>query len=313
MSFASDIRGELAQLVIEKDDELLAEISGFLRVSSSISLLGGGKVGINVTTSSPAVARRYKKLIEDYFSINLSVKITYVGNFNRGYVYTLFIDHNMRSDAILRETGLMLVKQGNNFFTDGIYFPIVRSKRCKRAYLRGLFMGAGTMTDPSKSYHLEWKLSSPIIAEDVRKLIGTFTDLSASIVHRKDGYIVYVKRYEYISDILAMIGAYQAVMILENIQIEKSLVGKATRMANCDAANTDRTIIASQQLLQAIEKIEHNIGMEKLPPKLQEACEVRKKHPSATLSELGAYFDPPLKKGGVKARMDKILMVAKEI
>ena len=92
---------------------------------------------------------------------------------------SITIDPDNRSEQILRETGILLVREGNNYISDGIYDGIVKSKCCKRAYLRGVFMGNGTMSDPEKAYHLEFVCHTEAFARDLRKLINSFVDLQA--------------------------------------------------------------------------------------------------------------------------------------
>ena len=145
MSFASDTKNELAHVQPEKKCCMLAEISGFLRVAGSIGLAGFGKFKIIVTTQNPAVARHYKKLLQDYFGIETKLEIgegKTIGKAQAGqkYAYSLTIDADNRSEQILRETGILLVREGNNYISDGIYSGIIGSKCCKKAYLRGVFM-----------------------------------------------------------------------------------------------------------------------------------------------------------------------------
>ena len=185
MSFASETKNELARIEPEKKCCMLAEISGFLRVAGSIGLVGFGKFKIIVTTDNPAVARHYKKLIQDYFGIETKLEIgegRAVGKTgtSKKYSYSITIDPDNLSEQILRETGMLLVKEGNNYISDGIYSGIVRTKCCKKAYLRGVFMGAGTMSNPEKSYDLEFVLDSSTMAADLRRRINSFSS-SASL------------------------------------------------------------------------------------------------------------------------------------
>ena len=186
MSFSADVKGELARLEVKKQCCKLAEIAGFLRVSSSIRLAGGGRLGIVATTENAAIARHYKKMIKNYFGSNagLAVGGSQMPGASGRNRYYLNISPEEKSMQILRETGMMLIRAGDDYFSDGIYQPIVRSKCCRKAYLRGMFLSCGTMSDPRKSYHLEFVLDKEQTANDLKKLIGTFVDLSAGITRR---------------------------------------------------------------------------------------------------------------------------------
>ena len=318
MSFASETKNELARIEPEKKCYMLAEISGFLRVAGSIGLVGFGKFKIIITTDNPAVARHYKKLIQDYFGIETKLEIgegKAVGKSrsNKKFSYSITIDADNRSEQIPRETGILLVREGNNYISDGIYSGIVRTKCCKKAYLRGVFMGAGTMSDPEKGYDLEFVLETATMAADLKKLINSFVDLSCKVTERRGKHVVYMKKADYISDMLAIMGASSQVFSMEETRIKKEMVGSARRMSNCDSANMDRSIEASMKHIEAIKKIESSVGLASLPDSLREAADLRIEHPDISISALGELCDPPLKKSGINKRLMKIEEIASKL
>lgn len=318
MSFASETKNELARIEPEKKCCMLAEISGFLRVAGSIGLVGFGKFKIIITTDNPAVARHYKKLIQDYFGIETKLEIgegKAVGKnrSSRKFSYSITIDADNRSEQILRETGILLVREGNNYISDGIYSGIVRTKCCKKAYLRGVFMGAGTMSDPEKGYDLEFVLETATMAADLKKLINSFVDLSCKVTERRGKHVVYMKKADYISDMLAIMGASSQVFSMEETRIKKEMVGSARRMSNCDSANMDRSIEASMKHIEAIKKIQETKGLASLPETLREAAELRLEHPDISIAALGELCDPPMKKAGINKRLMRIQEIASKL
>lgn len=318
MSFASETKNELARIEPEKKCCMLAEISGFLRVAGIIGLEGLGKFKIKITTENPAVARHYKKLLQDYFGIETKLEIgegktvAKAGTVKK-HAYSISIDADNLSEQILRETGMLLIKEGNNYFSDGIYDGIVRTKCCKKAYLRGVFMGAGTMSDPEKGYDLEFVLNSEVMASDLKKMINSFVDLSCKTVKRGKHHIVYMKKADYISDTLAIMGANNQVFSLEETRIKKAMVNSAKRTVNCDNANMDRTIEASMKQVEAIKRIAETIGLDALPEKLQEAARLRLENPDISLTALGEMCSQPLKKSGINNRLKKIEEIAAKL
>ena len=315
MSFASETKNELARIEPEKKCCMLAEISGFLRVAGSIGLVGFGKFKIIITTDNPAVARHYKKLIQDYFGIETKLEIgegKAVGKnrSSRKFSYSITIDADNRSEQILRETGILLVREGNNYISDGIYSGIVRTKCCKKAYLRGVFMGAGTMSDPEKGYDLEFVLETATMAADLKKLINSFVDLSCKVTERRGKHVVYMKKADYISDMLAIMGASSQVFSMEETRIKKEMVGSARRMSNCDSANMDRSIEASMKHIEAIKKIQKTKGLASLPETLREAAELRLENPDVSLTALGEMCEPSVKKAAISKRLKKIEEIA---
>ena len=313
MSYASETKNELARIEPEKKCCMLAEITGFMRFAGSVGFAGGGKFRMVMTTPNLAVVRHYKKLIRSYFSVDTDIEIGSTGRNARGLKgakakeYIIRIEPENNSEMILREMGILIVRGGVNTLSDGIYDGIIRTKCCRKAYMRGMFLGTGTISDPLKSYHLEYVCDSEVLAKDLRHLIRTFDDLSAKIVPRKDKFIVYMKNSQYISDTLAIMGAHSGVLQFEDVKIQKGLVSEAVRITNCDNANTDRTLDASQRQVEAIKKIQAIGGLDSLSEKLRELALLRLYNPEASLTQLGEMMSPPLKKSGVNNRMKRIL------
>ncbi|MBR3146694.1 MAG: DNA-binding protein WhiA [Eubacterium sp.] len=313
MSFSAETKNELSRTAVEKKCCQLAEIAGFLRIAGSLRLAGAGRFRIVCSTDNAAVARHYKKLIKQYFKVDAGLEIERGGALRKGYIYSLTIDPDMKSESILRETGILLVKEGSNYISDGIYQDIVKKKCDRKSYLRGAFLACGSVSDPSKEYHLDFTLEHEQLAHDLRRLIGTFEDLEGKITKRKDKYVVYMKKSEYISDLLALMGADAQVLRFENTRIEKEVVSQAVRLTNCDSANTDRTIMASEKQIAAIRKLKESGKIGILSDKLIEVAELRIEHPEASLVELGEMMDPPLKKSGINNRLKRIVEAAKNV
>lgn len=319
MSFSSDVKGELARLEIKKKEDMLAEISAFLRVSGSIRLNGSGKMSIVASTENPAIARHFKKLIKDYFGSSADLEIGESEapgsgkHYSSGYRYSLKIGHEGKSDRILRETGILMIKEGDDYLSDGIYQPIISKKSAKKAYLRGLFLGCGTISDPKKSYHLEFVIKRDGLAQDLKKLIDSFVEMRANISKRKNQNIVYIKKADYISDMLGIMGADSAVMNFENIRLERKIKGEAMRLSNCDNANVDRLITAAERQLKDIEIIDKFMGVDNLPLRLNEIANARLKNPSASLTEIGNSLTEPVGKSAVTKRFAKLKEIAQKL
>lgn len=310
MSFSMETKNELAHVVPEKKCCMLAEIAGFIRMCGSIRLAGGGKFRIVTTTENPAAARHYKKLIKDYFGIDAALEVGQGNTLKKGRAYILTIGPEDLSEQILRETGILMVKEGMNYISDGIYDGLIRTKCCRKACLRGIFLASGTITDPEKGYHLEFNCSSQILAGDVKKLINSFVDLHAKVSARKKNYAVYVKEAEQIIDILAIMGAHSQIFAFEDVRITKEIRNKANRINNCDNANIDKALQAAEKQLGWIHKIQNTKGLRFLPDKLYDVAILRLDYPEATLQELADMMDPPMKKSGINNRFRKIEEIA---
>lgn len=312
MSFSVNTKNELSRIESERKCCQLAEIAGFLRMCGTISLSGGGKLNLKLLTENPAATRHFKRLLKDYF--DSTAKLVMVQNTIRkkGHLYELIINSEMNAEQILRETGILLVKEGCNYISDGIPFDLIKSKCCKRSYLKGVFLGAGTISDPEKGYHLEIVCNTELLSSDVRKLVNSF-GLRAKVVMRKKNYIVYLKEAEQITDVLNILGAHGQLLQLENIRIMKEMRNKTNRINNCDNANLDKTVNAAMNQVENILLIEQHQGLAFLSAKLREVAELRLEHPEASLAELAELLDPPIGKSGINHRLKKIEEVAEKI
>lgn len=174
-------------------------------------------------------------------------------------------------------------------------------------------MASGSITDPEKAYHFEIVTSSLAIAKDLKKLINTFDDINAKYIKRKNHYAVYLKNSQQIRDVLAIMGAHSHALKFDDILLKRAMVNEAVRLTNCDTANTDRALDASEKQIKNIKKIEEKKGLGFLPIKLRQIAEVRLEHPEMSLTQIGEMLDPPLKKSGVNNRFRKIEEIANRL
>ena len=137
--------------------------------------------------------------------------------------------------------------------------------------------------------------------------------ISAKITCRKGHYIVYIKDYSSIADVLGLIGDSQAALEIYGISVEKELRNSINRQMNCENAKMDKIADAYKKHLSAIEKIKKTIGIEKLPEVLQEIAEIRVKYPEDSLKQLGERLEKPIGKSGVNHRLNRIVEIAEEI
>lgn len=311
MSFVSETKNELARIRTEKECCKIAEIAGFIRFSGSIFFMGGEKYRIVMKTPNLAVVRHYKSLINDYFRVDPEIGAVSGTSFGKGKMYTLTLGPETLSEMILREVGILMARAGRNSITDGIYDELLRTKCCRRSYLRGAFLASGTISNPEKSHHFEITTTSQATARDLRRLMNTFEDISARIVERKNRYGVYVKAREQVADMLGIMGASSQYFEYQDTMIKKDMITHAHRAENLDNANIDKALHAAQQQVEWIKRIEESAGLSSLSPKLQEAAQMRLDHPDAGLEELGQMFNPPLSKSGINNRLRRLEQIAR--
>ena len=189
---------------------------------------------------------------------------------------------------------------------------LVQQTCCKRAFIRGAFMAAGSISDPNKSYHFEIVCATPQQAEQLRTVISDF-GMDAKVVERKKHHVVYLKEGAQIVDMLNIMEAHVALMNLENVRILKEMRNSVNRQVNCETANINKTVNAAVKQIEDIKFIQEKGRLQELPDNLYEMAQVRLEHPEAPLKELGAYLNPPVGKSGVNHRLRKISEIAENM
>lgn len=306
MSFASDVKKELAIVKPEKDCCGLSELCGLYQSMGSLSLLGRGKVNVQLINESLAVCRRaYTLLVQ---TLRLTPQIHYVDSARFGGMRKCVLTLGpIQSPVLLAALGMMTKK------SDGTYafrsatpkHPLTR-QCCMRAYLRGVMLGGGTMSNPETSYHLELPCRDGDMQAMTAKCLQR-AGLPIKPGKRREHVFFYMKQSDQIVQFLTLIGAHTSVMNIEDLRVKRQVMETVNRAMNCDSANLQKTMAASQSQIDGIRRLRDEGLLATLPPSLQEIAHLRIDHPEATLTDLGAMLDPPIGKSGVNHRMRRLM------
>ena len=182
---------------------------------------------------------------------------------------------------------------------------------CKRAFLKGVFLGSGCVTDPNKDYHFEITLKSKIYSNYVKSIFNEF-NLNPKEIKRGSNYVLYLKDSDSISTYLAIVGANKAILEYENVRISKSLKNDINRTVNCETANLSKTIEAAIRQVEAINKLKRNNKFDDLKVNLKEAAMLRLKCPESSLEELVELANFKTSKSGLYHRLEKIIKLSEE-
>jgi DNA-binding protein WhiA len=193
-----------------------------------------------------------------------------------------------------------------------VNLPVLEEECCKAAFLRGAFLAGGSVTDPEKSYHMEFSTTHGSVARETFALMGDILPFSPKLAIRGGGHVLYLKHSDLISDLLTFLGAPIAAMGIMEAKLEKEIKNRVNRRCNCDDANISKVVEAAQEQLAAIRHLKEYGGFEKLPAKLQQAALAREENPEASLTELAALMEPPISKPAMNHRLKKIMEAAKE-
>ena len=183
---------------------------------------------------------------------------------------------------------------------------------CRSAFLRGMFLAGGSVTDPAKGYHLEVATVHQAVARETYTLMEETLGFYPKMAARNGTQVLYLKQSDLISDCLTFLGAPVAAMGIMETKLEKELKNKVNRRCNCDEANTSKVVDAAQEQLNAIRVIRRRNMMDHLPEKLRQAALAREQNPASSLTELAAMMDPPITKPAINHRLKKLILMAKE-
>jgi len=269
---------------------LLAELAAFIHVAGQIN----GDC-ITLHSEHAIVARKYVQLLYDIFQIESEIK-------NDRHLYFVTVNGSIQINRVLKATHNTRVAMG---------------QCCKRAYIRGVFIAAGTMSDPVKTYHLEFSMSLrteiPLgMAQEIFDMLCTF-GLRPKIMQRKAYTIVYLKEAENIVDLLNIMEAHKSLLQLENVRILKEMRNSVNRKVNFETANLSKTVNAAVQQVEDIQYIAEHVGLGFLSGPLEEVARLRLSYDAASLKEIGAMLSPPVGKSGVNHRLRKISEIAEKL
>lgn len=312
MSFSAQVKNELARIIHENPQVQLSELSAIIRMSGTLKLMGFNKLSFVISTENPAIARKVFTLIKNCFGITVEIQVNRQSNLKRNNTYVLSVTYDQGANDILEKVGI-IEKEGEHLsWVSTIPKHLVSRQDGKRAYLRGAFLGSGSVSDPVKMYHLEFSTVNIEISQNLRKLLNSYK-LNAKIVTRKNNNVVYIKESEHITDLLNLMGAYNALMHLEDIKIKKQMRNDVNRLVNCETANLNKTVDTSMRQIECINYIMEKQGLDYLPENLHEIAMLRVENPDMSLKELGEIMETPLGKSGVNHRLKKIEMIAEEL
>ncbi len=313
MSFSQKTKNELSKLPIVDKCCSLAELSALVRMCGTIQITGGQNINLKFTTENASIARRIFSIIKTSYDIEIEVMVRRNKQLKKNNNYLIVISDKEVSRKILLDVGFIKKEKVDIFNPDyKIDEHIIKDRCCKRAYIRGSFLGGGSISNPEKTYHLELVTNNKEHASDLSQIINTF-DLNSKIVIRKENYIVYLKEGEQIVDMLNIMGAHQALLKLEDIRVLKDIRNNINRIVNCETANLSKTIGASLRQINDIKFIDEHMGINKLPEALKEIALLRLENPDSSLKELGTMLSNPVGKSGVNHRFRKIGEIAKEL
>lgn len=307
-SYSAEVRNELARIMGEQECCNVAELASLIRMGGTMLIGGNSNLGINFTTENAAVARKALSLIKSGFHLKTEVVVTRGRRLKKNNSYLIKVVPSPVVTDLLTVLGIM---RGDNLNVSSDT-SILRKACCRRAYLRGAFLGGGSVNKPEGDYHLELVTGNLDFAKTLVRLLKYFS-LPVGMTERKNDYIVYLKDGDAIIDFLRLIGAHNALLTFENVRVVKGMRNQVNRLVNCETANLQKTVNAAVRQVNCIQLIDRHKGLNSLPPTLREVAELRLAYPEATLQELVDVMEGKVGKSGINHRLRKIEQIAMEL
>ena len=312
MSFSSKVKEELSKDCNNPRHCCIAETAAIISMCGKVIFDEKDRVRIEIHTENVTVARKYFTLLKKTYNINTDISIRHSSSLNKSRSYILSVNDDETARKILMTCRLMKpfgVIEEDFSISDSL---IIQRECCKRAFIRGAFLASGSVSDPVKTYHFEIVCLSEAKAKQLQMIMETF-NINARVIKRRKYFVVYVKDSSQVVDLLNIMGAYNALMDMENVRIVKDMRNNVNRKANCETANINKTVSAAVKQIEDIRFIQMSSAFDELPESLQEMAELRVRYPEATLAELGQLLDTPVGKSGVNHRLKKISLFADEL
>lgn len=294
MSFSYSVKKEICGLMTDRDRKY-ACFYGMLLFCKNFDA-----ESIVFQTENDMVCSLFCSLADDVLGSGGVVTVSKTEKKNNTVLYILSIGEQKNRDEIIfrfhiSSRSLTHRIQRENINNNDIF-----------AFVGGAFLSCGSIAEPIKEYHLEFTVPYFNLMNDLLELLREFGFINVKFTERKGNYVIYMKGSEDIEDLITFMGATMSSIELMNVKILKDVRNKANRIANCDAANIDRTLKASDKQIADIEYIMEKVGLENLPADLVNIAEVRMEYPEMSLRELGEALDKPIGRSGANHRLKRI-------
>ena len=302
MSFTTKVKDELMLNIQKARHCRIAELAALTCFMGDYDINSGV---LRLVGENKPLLEKSEKIIKKIFPVDNEERIFYDRRRAGNDSYFLNLEKDI-SEKLISALKLSFEEEGKIISAGR---SVYTSSCCKRAFLRGAFLAAGSMTDPEKDYHMEFACSNEKLAFVLVEIIADFS-IEAKTVRRKKQTVVYIKDSENIVDLLNVIEAHTALMDMENVRILKDMRNKINRRVNCETSNIRKISEVSLRQIEDIDFIEQTIGLDELGEGLSETARLRKQYPDASLAELGNLHVTKVGKSGVNHRLAKILKIA---
>lgn len=301
MSFSFTVKEEIISSVSNKD-KAKACLYGMLLFSKILS-----ESQILFQTENNIVAEYFTSSITDILHDQTAVRQSIISKKNNVALYSLSIDDKDNIKRLCEYFNTDLTQENRYIDTKAI-----GKKKYISFFVAGVFLACGSVNDPLKEYHFELVIPSNELSSQLMEVLFE-CGITTKQTERKNAFILYIKESENIEDILTFMGAPKSSLELMNVKILKDVRNKINRAVNCDNANIEKTLKASEKQVESIQLIDEKMGIDNLPEELYDIALLRLENPDWNLKELAEGLNPPISRSGANHRLTRINKIAEEL
>lgn len=315
MSFSKDSKFEIMSKPIEDADNGIAFLSGIFHACGQLTKNSEG-LRADIVTDLKEIFDYANSIVKKLYGDTLSLEISDDYIINKTTYYRIMFPVSI-SERVLVDCGILDLIDGLTI-KRGIDKNIIQDEECKKAFITGAYIGCSTSSirlselgsqTATTGYHLEFASHTYQFLEDLQSLLSEFS-ITSKLVERKKIFVLYLKDSEAIKDLLALVGAGQSVLDLSDEMAKRGLRNTVNRQVNCINANINKTIEASMKQIEAINLINHKIGLDALPEDLQEVAVLRLANQQESMDELLKLSTIKLTKSGLNHRFRRLIKIA---
>lgn len=315
MSFAKDTKLQILSAPLETTECELAFFSGLINVAGEFDAVNKS---VSFLTDIPKLYEFANDIITRLYGEGVGLEIADDIRINKTKYFRVSLPKDSAMQ-MLQDFGI-ITPQGE-LLAGKIDDNLLKDEESKKSYIKGVFLGCATSSiklskaqteTTSTGYNVEFVSHSHDFLLELSLLLAEF-GIVTRLVQRKKHFVLYIKESSHICDLLALLGAYDSVLKLQDELALRELRNKINRQTNCLSANITKTVNASLKQVEAIKLISETIGLESLPMELQEIALLRLANPEESLSELQGLTEEKLSRSALNHRLLKIQKIAKSL
>ena len=316
MSFSKDVKKEVLDNGFNSKEHALAFLCGLIYSSAEYEVRDNEILNFVIPTDVDFLIDGVKQATKILFN-NEDITMQDAFKINQRQYFNICLNGDL-AKKILLETKALIIKDDNLELNSSIDDSITATEDGLRGLMAGAYLGCGTSSikletgRKTTGYHVELSNQNYVLLNEIANVLAQF-EILAKLTKRKNLYVLYIKDAEEVSNMLALMGASEAVLKLQNEIVTRQVRNKINRQNNCFTSNYTKTLNASFKQLEAIKLVDKEIGLYNLPEDLQQVALLRLANTEESLEELLRLSKYQMTKSALNHKFNKLIKLAEKI